>query len=465
MCKHLRFVSLSGIVVATIHNVTVKLILGLLTLVAILRIGYLTSVPGHARDFRWFHFFQSFQSFYSLYLLLVFNHVLLTATIHNIAMKVIVALIGFKLIGYDEQLLKGDIGDIMRVFNRICMTNEKFVPSILKSRKAYKPFDFPAFNDRWEMHERCHWLPSEISLHDDINDWNLKLTVGQKFFLENIFKFFTQGDIDVANGYTQHFIPVFKNIEVKMMLISFANRECIHISSYAKLIDSLGLDASTYSEFLKFKTMMDIQDDLGKRHITDTWKFWHRQDLEELLVKIAVFSGFVEGMQLFSSFAMILNFSRKGLMKGMGKIITYSVSDEIQHTRGMIALFHALLTDSISVVRKDVIESKIIQAAKEMVELEHQFIELVFGDSNDILDLTLGDMKKFIIYICNLRLEELGIESAFPEQSDPIPWFFEMVKTHGHSNFFEVRSTDYAAPTISNWESVWATPEDATRQS
>jgi ribonucleoside-diphosphate reductase beta chain len=51
---------------------------------------------------------------------------------------------------------------------------------------------------------------------EDVKDWKNKLTPEQKQFLTHIFRFFTQGDIDVAGGYVTNYLPYFKQPEVRM---------------------------------------------------------------------------------------------------------------------------------------------------------------------------------------------------------------------------------------------------------
>lgn len=196
-------------------------------------------------------------------------------------------------------------------------------PHLFSQRDHYKPFNYPWCYQAWLKHEQSHWLFSEVPMIDDVNDWKRKLTSGQKQFLTHIFRFFTQGDIDVAEGYVERYLPNFPQPEVRMMLLGFASREALHIAAYSHLIETLGMPETTYSEFLKYKEMKDKHEYLHK--ITYSGK---ENQLHQLSLDMAVFSAFTEGMQLFSSFIMLLNFPRHGLMKGMGQIITWSIVDE-----------------------------------------------------------------------------------------------------------------------------------------
>jgi ribonucleoside-diphosphate reductase beta chain len=169
---------------------------------------------------------------------------------------------------------------------------------------------------------------------------------------------------------------------------------------------------------------------------------------------IAVFSAFTEGMQLFSSFIMLLNFPRNGAMKGMGQIVTWSVIDETIHTESMIKLFRTYIEENKEIWNDD-LKSQLYVIAERMVELEDKFIDLAFGIS-DMQKLTKEDVKQYIRYIADRRLISLGLKGIFKVKKNPLPWVEEMINSPVHGNFFENRVTDYAKGALSgDWDDVW----------
>ena len=121
---------------------------------------------------------------------------------------------------------------------------KKLQSKLTDNRQAFKPFRYGWAYDAWLQHEQSHWLFSEVPLIEDVKDWKNKLDASQKHFLTNIFRFFTQGDIDVAGGYVNNYLPYFPQPEVRMMLLGFAAREALHIAAYSHLIETLGLPES-----------------------------------------------------------------------------------------------------------------------------------------------------------------------------------------------------------------------------
>jgi ribonucleoside-diphosphate reductase beta chain len=315
-------------------------------------------------------------------------------------------------------------------------------------RTYFKPFNYPWAYEAWLKHEQAHWLHTEVPMAEDVKQWKKSLTPQEKTFLTNIFRFFTQGDIDVAGGYVKNYLPYFPQPEVRMMLSGFAAREALHIAAYSHLIETLGLPEVTYSQFMEYQEMKDKHDyvlNIASKNGT----------LESTATHIAVFSAFTEGMQLFSSFIMLLNFPRHGLMKGMGQIVTWSIVDETMHAESMMQLFKTYIKENPD-IWNDELKSKIYTIAERMVELEDKFIDLAFADG-EMRDLKAEDVKEYIRYIADRRLIGLGMKGIFKRKKNPLPWVEEMINAPVHGNFFENRVTDYAKGALTgSWEEVWA---------
>ena len=315
-------------------------------------------------------------------------------------------------------------------------------------RSNFKPFNYPWAYDSWLKHEQSHWLHTEVPMAEDVKDWKKHLTIEEKQFLTHIFRFFTQGDIDVAGGYVRNYLPYFPQPEVRMMLAGFAAREALHVAAYSHLIETLGLPEMTYNQFLEYEEMRDKHDyimDISSKNGT----------IESTATHIAVFSAFTEGMQLFSSFIMLLNFPRHGKMKGMGQIVTWSIVDETMHAESMIKLFRTYIEENKE-IWNDELKSKIYVIAEKMVQLEDKFIDLAFS-MGAMKGLSSEDVKHYIRYIADRRLISLGLKGIFKVKKNPLPWVEEMINAPTHTNFFENRATDYAkGATKGSWEEVWA---------
>jgi ribonucleoside-diphosphate reductase beta chain len=324
---------------------------------------------------------------------------------------------------------------------------KKVKSNLMDTRNSFKPFNYPWAYEAWLKHEQIHWLHTEVPMIEDVKDWKNRLTDSEKQFLTHIFRFFTQGDIDVAGGYVNNYLPYFPQPEIRMMLLGFAAREALHVAAYSHLIETLGLPDTMYNQFLEYQEMKDKHDyvlDISDQNTTK----------ENTAKHIAVFSAFTEGMQLFSSFIMLLNFPRTGTMKGMGQIVTWSIVDETMHTESMIKLFRTYIEENKE-IWNDSLKGELYTIAEKMVLLEDRFIDLAF-QMGEMKDLTPEDVKRYIRYIADRRLISLGLKGIFKVKKNPLPWVEEMVNSPVHGNFFENRVTDYAKGALSGtWDDVW----------
>ena len=336
---------------------------------------------------------------------------------------------------------------ILEIRRRAGANNMNKKLKLTDERQYFKPFSYPWAYDAWLKHEQSHWIHTEVPMLEDVKDWKKRLTSEEKTFLTNIFRFFTQGDIDVAGGYVNNYLPYFPQPEIRMMLCGFAAREALHVAAYSHLIETLGMPESTYNEFMQYEEMKAKHDFFAQIA---------GQDAQTIAQQIAAFSAFTEGMQLFSSFIMLLNFPRHGKMKGMGQIITWSIVDETMHAQSMIKMFRTFIEENRD-IWNDELKSEIYKIAEKMVELEDKFIDLAFS-IGPMEGLDGDDVKRYIRYIADRRLISLGLKGIFKVKKNPLPWVEEMVNAPIHTNFFENRATDYAKGALTgSWEDVWAT--------
>jgi len=316
---------------------------------------------------------------------------------------------------------------------------------VTDNRDYFKPFHYPWAYDMWLKHEQSHWLHTEVPMLGDVKDWKSRLTQEEKFFLTNVFRFFTQSDIDVAGGYVNNYLPNFPQPELRMMLSGFAAREALHIAAYSHLIESLGMPDTTYNEFNEYDAMRDKHEFFQSKIMNGA----------NIPVKIAAISAFTEGLSLFSSFIMLLNFPRHGKMKGMGQIVTWSIVDETMHAEGLIKLFRTYVEENRE-VWNDETKGQIYTVCEKMVDLEDKFIDLAFT-MGKVEGLRDTEVKEYIRYIADRRLISMGMKGIYKVKKNPLPWVEEMINAPTHTNFFENRATDYAKGALSgDWSEVWA---------
>jgi ribonucleoside-diphosphate reductase beta chain len=312
--------------------------------------------------------------------------------------------------------------------------------SILEPRSFYKPFSYPWAYEAYKAQSQMHWVPEEVPLKEDVNDWVLHLTQSEKNLLTQLFRFFTQADIDIAAGYYDKFLPLFPAPELRMMMGTFAAMEAIHIDAYSLLLETVGMPEVEYKAFQDYEDMAAKHEYLDSIQV-EQWPSIGPRDISGYAKALAIYSAFGEGLQLFSSFAILLNFPRFGKMKGMGRIVTWSIRDETLHVQSMIQLFHTLRIENPE-IWTDEFKGTLYQACRDMVELEDKFIDLAF-EMGDMEGLTADQTKTYIRYIADRRLLQLGLKPHYGVKDSPLPWLDDMLALSEEVNFFENRVTEY----------------------
>jgi len=303
---------------------------------------------------------------------------------------------------------------------------------ILTHRPFYRPLEYPSYFEYFQKQNQAHWLPTEVPMESDIADYRFNINDEDRNLLIQILRFFTQGDIEVNNNYNQKLIPAFPKPEIKMMLSAFASMESTHVWAYAYLNDSLGLPEKEYSAFLEYESMKNKYDYIQNFNVNT---------VEDLAMNLGVFGGFMEGVSLFASFAILMNFPRLGKLRGVGQIVTWSIRDETLHSQAVCELFRDLIGENRH-LWKEPLQSKLYEACDAMVKLEDHFIDTCFA-MGPVQGLTPEEVKQYVRYTADKKLNELMLDKIYNEPN-PLEWLDIMVNAKEHTNFFENRATEYA---------------------
>ncbi len=316
-------------------------------------------------------------------------------------------------------------------YNNMDLTTEK--------RSVLKPLSFPWAWEACEIQHKMHWLPYEISLNNDLNDFKNKLTDQERHLVTQILRFFTQADLEVGRRYIDYYLHIFKCPEIRMMLTSFASMETIHIIGYSYLITGLRLPDSEYKKFLAYEEMTAKYDYMQNFSVDNP---------QSIALTLAIVSGAIEGIVLFASFAILIAFSmrrKQHCLSGTGQIVAFSMKDEILHCLSMIRLFKTYLEENKHLIDIDQLHRDIYDNYDKLLKMEDKFIDLCFENCN--LDfINAQELKLYIRYLADLRLNQLGLSSLYNQKENPIPWINEFISPPEVVNFFEHTGTAYSKP-------------------
>lgn len=316
--------------------------------------------------------------------------------------------------------------------------------NLQEGRDIYKPFHYQKAFDYFEKQSQSHWLPTEVSMASDIADWDRNLSETERSVIGNVLKGFTQMELHVNDYWARKVAQWFPHPEICMMASTFSGMEAIHTWGYSYLNDSLGLD--DYEAFLEDEATMNKLDRL---------KDVDSESVEDIARSLAIFSGFTEGVHLFSSFAILLNFSRFNKLKGVGQIVSWSIRDESMHSDAGCWLFNTLCDENPDVREK--VKQDVYDAAKLTIELENKFIDMIYGEahSSSIQGLDKEDLKEYIKYRANTKIEDLGYTADWSnidmKRVGELEWFDALSSGVELQDFFAMRSTSYSKGVNANW--------------
>jgi ribonucleoside-diphosphate reductase beta chain len=194
---------------------------------------------------------------------------------------------------------------------------------------------------------------------------------------------------------------VFKPTEIKMMMSAFSNMETVHIAAYALLLETIGMPETEFAAFLDYEAMKAKHDYMAQFGV---------ENEADILRTVAMFGAFTEGLQLFASFAMLMNFPRFNKMKGMGQIDSWSVRDESLHCEGITKLFHAFCAERGCLTKT--VKEDVIDCCQKVVRLEDNFIDLAF-EMGPVPGMTAKEIKRYIRYIADWRLGQLVFQPFY----------------------------------------------------
>jgi len=315
---------------------------------------------------------------------------------------------------------------------------------ITDRRDFYKPFEYQEAFDFYLDQQRSHWLADEVPLASDLNDWKQKLTDSEKNLIGNILKSFAQTEVHVNDYWSSKVSQWFPKPEIVAMTSTFGSFEAIHAQAYARLNEALDLE--------DFKAFLEDEAALSKiERLTET----PMGTLNEKAQSLAIFSAFTEGVNLFSSFAILMSFQLRNLMKGTGQIIEWSVRDESLHSKAGCWLFRTLI-DEVPEINTEELRNKVTEACHLSVQLEFDFIDKAF-EMGEVEGLNRAQLQNFIKARANEKMVELGYTAVYndidPNLLKQMEWFGHLTSGKTHQDFFAGRVTDYAKST-SDWSDL-----------
>lgn len=290
------------------------------------------------------------------------------------------------------------------------------------NRYTLFPIKFPKLYNFYEKQRDAFWVPNEVDLEVDVNDWRNKLTDNDKHFLTHTLAFFAQADGIVLNNLNNNFSIDCDIPEANIFFGIQAGIEAIHWEMYSILIETL-ID----NPDLKNNALNAIENYPCIQKKANWMLKWMDSDLD--LEKRLVAFACAEGIFFSSAFASIFYYKKKGLLPGLTTSNKFIARDEGMHRDFGCELFKTISknTDFIN----DIVQ--------EAVTIECEFVDESLNV--DLIGINPENMKEYIKFTADLLLQQLGRPKIY-NVSNPFSWM-ELISLNTKQNFFEGRVTEY----------------------
>ncbi len=307
--------------------------------------------------------------------------------------------------------------------------------------------------DAYNVGNANHWLPTEISMQHDIEQWRSKtiLTDDERRAFETVLGFFTTADSIAANNIV---IALYRHItspECRMYLLRQGYEEAIHTHAYQYIVESLGMDQSRIFNMYREVEAIYNKDNfiLGfNEGIFDpSFKTGTFENDQKFLENVLVFSLIMEGIFFYSSFAVMFGFQRQNKLVGSAEQIQYIMRDESQHLNFGVNMANAIKEEQPELWTPE-FQARIVDLIKRAVVLEYTFAHELFP--RGIFGMNADGFKQYIEYIADRRLETVGLPTQY-NVTNPFPWMSEAIDISKEKNFFETRVTEYKVGGALEW--------------
>lgn len=301
--------------------------------------------------------------------------------------------------------------------------------------------------DAYHAANANHWLPQEIPMQKDIEQWNTPgvLTDNEKHIIKTALGFFTTADSLVANNLVLLVYGKITAPECRMYLLRQAYEEAIHTHSYQHIVQSLGLDEEEIFE--KYRTISAIYDKDNFVSSFATNLLDKNPNDFEILEALIDFYVIMEGIFFYASFAAIMSFKRRNLLPGTVEQFQYIMRDESMHMNFGIDLINGIKAENPHLWTED-FKNAIVSKIERATELESVYAETLVGAG--MLGMSASSFREYTQYIADRRLQSIGLPGSFGVRT-PFPWMSEIVDLNKQKNFFETRVTEYQAGGALEW--------------
>jgi ribonucleoside-diphosphate reductase beta chain len=300
--------------------------------------------------------------------------------------------------------------------------------------QRYDDPKYPVFFEFFKKQLGFFWRPEEVNVGGkDRNDFN-DLSDNEKFIFSSNLSYQILLDSVQSRGIS-HLLEDISSPEVEAFAKSWEFFETLHSYSYTYVIKNVYPEPSkifdnilTNQEILKRTSSVTKYYDELINSLSDEDEYLKKKKLYLTLMSINI----LEGIRFYVSFACSFAFAENKKMEGNAKIISLISRDENLHlgfTQYILNLFRKDASEGFQEIVKDC-EDIVINMFRDAAKEEMDWADYLFKDGS-MLGLNSEILKKYMMWLTNRRMKDIGLEPIFEKVQNPITWINNWISSKG----------------------------------
>lgn len=307
-----------------------------------------------------------------------------------------------------------------------------------------RPMQYPVFFEMFKNGIKNTWTVDEVDLSTDITDLRSKLTDSERHLINRLVAFFATGDSIVGNNLVLNLYKHINAPEARLYLSRQLYEEALHVQFYLNLLDTY---IPQPEERVKaFAAVENIPSIKKKAEFCFKWidsihsldRIETVEDRRRFLMNLICFAACIEGLFFFAAFAYVYFLRSKGLLQGLATGTNWVFRDESMHIAFANEVIRTARAEEPGLFNEQMNEM-VVQMIEDAIDCEMAFAKDILD--HGIAGLSLKDMRQYLEYVADQRLEALHIPPRF-NAKNPFG-FMELQDVQELANFFERRVSAY----------------------
>jgi len=307
-----------------------------------------------------------------------------------------------------------------------------------------RPMKYPFFYEMYKNGIKNTWTVDEVDFSTDLVDLHQKLTPAETHLIGRLVAFFATGDSIVGNNFLLNLYKHINSPEARLYLSRQLYEEALHVQFYLTLLDTYIPNPDERTK--AFAAIDNIPSIQKKAQFCYKWidsinsldKLETKEDRRKFLMNLICFATCIEGLFFFAAFAYVYFLRSKGLLAGLASGTNWVFRDESMHMAAAMEVIETVRKEDPTIFNEQM-EDMVVQMLEDAIDCEMTFAEDLV--SNGIAGLSLKDMRQYLEYIADRRLESLHIKPRY-NTKNPFS-FMELQDMQELANFFERRVSAY----------------------